>query len=333
MEPIVAIVGASGLIGREIVDLVDARLGAREVRLLGSVRTAGGEVERAGRRGKIALLGPGVFEGVDVAFFAAGPGVSTEYGEVAAGAGAAVVDLTSRFRLDPEIPLVVPEVNPAAIADGRTRGIIASPSGTAIALSVALAPLAAEVGLGRVIVSTYQGAAGAGRRGMGRLSRETLDLLSTRGRRQRTGARPLAFNCVPEIGVIEPGGATTHELQVAEETRKVLARPDLPIGVTAVRVPAFFGSALAVTLETLEPLGADQARDVLRRAPGILLHDDFPTPAEVVGTDATHVGRVRDEPALERGLALWVAIDNVRKGGALNAVEIAEILVRDYLDG
>jgi aspartate-semialdehyde dehydrogenase len=299
--------------------------------LLGSVRTAGGEVEHERSRRKIGLLGPGVFEGVDVAFFAAGPGVSSEHAPLAAAAGAAVVDLTSRFRLDPEVPLVVPEVNPDAIAAGRGRGIVASPSGTAIGLVVVLAALAAEAGLGRLIVSTYQGAAGAGRRGMGRLSRETLDLLSARGRARHTGRRPLAFNCVPEIGAIEPGGATTHELQVAEEVRKILGRPELPVGVTAVRVPTFFGSAMAVTLETVEPLSPEQARDVLRSAPGVFFHEDFPTPAEVVGSDATHVGRLRSEPALENGLALWIALDNVRKGGALNALEIAEILVRDYL--
>jgi aspartate-semialdehyde dehydrogenase len=332
VEPTVAVVGASGLIGHELLELLETRrFATHEVRVLGSVRTAGGEVEHEGRRWKIGLLGPASFEGVDIAFFAAGPGVSSEHGPRAATAGAAVIDLTSRFRLDPEVPLVVPEVNAEAIGAGRGRGIVASPSGTAIGLSVVLAPLAAEAGLGRVIVSTYQGAAGAGRRGMGRLSRETLDLLSARGRRRRTGRRPLAFNCVPAIGAIEPGGATTHELQVAEETRKVLGRPELPIGVTAVRVPAFFGSAMAVTLETVEPLTPEQAREVLRGAPGVLMHDDFPTPAEVVGSDATHVGRLRSEPALGQGLALWVALDNVRKGGALNAIEIAEILVRDYL--
>jgi aspartate-semialdehyde dehydrogenase len=332
MEPTVAVVGASGLIGRELLDLLETRqLAPREIRLLGSVRTAGGEVEHEGKRRKIALLGPSVFEGVDIAFFAAGPSVSSEYAPLAAGAGVAVVDLTSRFRLDPEIPLVVPEVNADAIAAGRGRGIVASPSGTAIGLSVVLAPLAAEAGLARVIVSTYQGAAGAGRRGMGRLSRETLDLLSARGRRRRTGRRPVAFNCVPEIGAIEPGGATTHELQVAEEIRKVLGRPELPMAATAVRVPGFFGSAMAVTLETVEPLSAEQAREVLRTAPGVLFHDDFPTPAEVVGSDATHVGRLRSEPVFDNGLGLWVALDNIRKGGALNAVEIAEILIRDYL--
>lgn len=332
MEPTVAVVGASGLIGRELLELFETReFPSRDVRLLGSVRTAGGEVEHENRRRKIGLLGPGVFEGVDIAFFAAGPAVSSEHAPQAAGAGAAVVDLTSRFRLDPETPLVVPEVNPEAIAAGRGRGIVASPSGIAIGLSVVVAPLAAEAGLARAIVSTYQGAAGAGRRGMGRLSRETLDLLSARGRSRGAGRRPLAFNCVPEIGAIEPGGATTHELHVAEEVRKVLGRPELPLGVTAVRVPAFFGSAMAVTIETVEPLSPEQAHDVLRSAPGVFFHDDFPTPAEVVGSDATHVGRLRSEPAFENGLAFWIALDNVRKGGALNALEIAEILVREYL--
>jgi aspartate-semialdehyde dehydrogenase len=328
----VAVVGAAGLVGSEILTLLAERqLETDVVRLLGSLRTAGAEVEYAGRAEKIGLVSPQAFEGIDLAFFAAGPTVSGEHVPAAVAAGAAVIDLTSRFRLDPEVPLVVPEVNAGAIAERRERGIVASPSSTAVALAVVLAPLAQAAGLRRAVVSTYQGMAGGGRRLLHRLSRDTIRLLNARGGRGRT--RSLAFDCVPQVGALEPGGATTHELRVVEETRKVLGDAALALSVTAVRVPVFFGNAMSVHLETEQPLAAGEATDLLRGAPGLVVHgaDGYPTPAEAGGSDATHVGRIRDDPAAEHGLALWIALDAVRKGAALNAVEIAEILVRDYL--
>jgi len=334
----VAVVGPRGLVGREILELLDQRdVASGAIRLLGTHRTAGADVEVAGRAQKIALLTPQAFDGVDLAFFVAGPGVAGEHAPVAAAAGAAVIDLSSRFRLDPEVPLVVPEVNVAKLDDWRERRIVASPSPTGIALAVVLAPLAAKAGLRRVVVSTYQGVASAGRGGVGALSRETVDLLNARGGHRRSRfARRIAFNCVPQVGALEPGGSTTHELLVVEEVRKLLDLPGLGMSVTAVRVPIFFGSAFSVSLETESPLAAADAAALLRQAPGILLHDEaeagYPTPAEVAGSDATHVGRVRDDPSAEPpGLTLWIALDTVRKGTALNAVQIAEILARDYL--
>ena len=246
-----------------------------------------------------------------------------------------MIDCSSRFRLAEGVPLVVPEVNPERIGERRTEGIVASPSPTAIALAVVLEPLAAAAGLRRVTVATYQGVASAGRRGLRGLSRETLDVLNSRGTRRSRFARPIAFNCLPQVGELEPGGWTTHELRTAEEVRKILDAPTLGIFVTAVRVPTFFGTGLSVTVETEEPLGAAAATALLRGARGLLVHespaDAYPTPTEVAGSDATHVGRIRDDPTVEHGLGLWIAIDSVRKGAALNAVQIAEILVRDYL--
>ena len=329
----VAVVGAAGLAGREIVSLLEERqVPFKELRLLGSLRTAGKEVERAGRTEKVSLLGAGSFDGIDLAFFAGGPTLAGEHVPTAVGAGAAVIDLSSRFRLDEAVPLVVPEVNPAAIAERRERGIIANPSSTAIALAVVLAPIAAEAGLRRVIVSTYQGVASMGQLGMEALSRETIELLNARGPRRTRFARRIAFNCIPQVGAVEPGGVTTHELHAVEETRKILGNPALAMHVTAVRVPAFFGSALSLGVETEQPLGAAAAIELLRTAPGVVIDEEsYPTPAEVAGSDATYVGRVRDDPSAENALGLWVTLDNVRKGAALNAVQIAEILVRDYL--
>jgi aspartate-semialdehyde dehydrogenase len=332
--PSIAVVGAAGLVGGEILELLGSRqLETGPPRLLGSLRTAGGSVEVSGRPSPVELLSPQAFEGIEVAFFAAGPAVSGEYVPAAVAAGATVIDLTSRFRLDPEVPLVVPEVNSTAIGEHRTRGIIAAPSATSTGLAVVLGPLAAAAGLRRVVVSTYQGVASAGRRMLGRLSRDTIELLNARGGRR--AGRSLAFDCIPQVGALEPGGLTAHELHVVEETRRVLGIPDLALSVTAVRVPVFFGLALSLAVETEQRLGAAAARELLRDAPGILVQDEdadpYPTPATVAGSDATHVGRIRDDPAAEHGLALWVALDSVRKGAALNAVQIAEILTRDYL--
>jgi aspartate-semialdehyde dehydrogenase len=332
----VAVVGAHGVIGSEIVELLEVRaFPVGELRLLGSLRTAGSELGGDGPVRRIALLGPDSFEGIDLALFAAGPTVAREFAPAAVAAGAAVIDTSSRYRLDPAVPLVVPEVNAADVGERRERGIVASPSPTAVGLSVALRPLAVAAGLRRVVVSTYQGASGAGRHAMESLSRETIELLNTGTPRRRHFARRIAFNCVPQVGSLEPDGATSHELQVIEETRKVLGNPDLALSLTAVRVPVFYGHAASIHLETEQPLGAADAAAALRGAPGVFLHegpdDLYPTPVEAAGSSATHVGRLRDDAAAEHGLALWIALDNVHKGGALNAVEIAEILVRDYL--
>ena len=204
-----------------------------------------------------------------------------------------------------------------------------------VGLSVILAPLAAAAGLRRVITSTYSGVASAGRRAVAGLSRETIDLLNGRGQKRTRFPRRIAFNSVPQQGDIEPGGATTHELHAIEETRRVLDRPDLAMQVTGVRISMFFGLGLSVVLETEQPLSADDAVELLRPAPGVLLHaspeDAYPTPVEVTGSAATHVGRIRTDPSVENGLALWISLDNVGKGSALNAVEIAELLARDHL--
>jgi len=332
-EFVVALVGAAGLIGREIGNLLHERtfpLGP--LRLLGSLRSAATEVEEDEWQGKVAPLGPGSFDGVDLAFFAAGPGVAGEFVPAATAAGAAVIDCSSRFRFDEGVPLVVPEVNAVALVEQRERGIVAVPSATAIALSVVLGPLAQEVGIRRVIASTYQGAASAGRRALDALSRETLDLMNGRGGRRPRYERPRAFNCVPQVGGLTPAGDSAHEVQAGQEARRVLGLEGLPMLITAVRVPTFFGTAISVFVETEAPITGDAATELLRTAPGVLVQDDgsFPTPIEITGSDATHVGRIRSDGS-ENGLALWAALDCIRKGAALTAVQVGEILARDYL--
>jgi aspartate-semialdehyde dehydrogenase len=320
----VAVVGAGGLVGSDVLEVLEARqFPVGTLKLLGSLRTAGGQTER----GPIALVGPDAFADVDLVFFAAGPTVAGEQVPAAVAAGARVVDLSSRFRLDPAVPLVVPEVNADVLRMGEGADLVASPSATAIGLAVVLAPLAAAAGLRRVVVSTYQGAASGGRRMLRRLSRDTIALLNARG----DPARGMGFDCNPQVGALLPGGATAHELHVAEELRRVLGASELAVSVTAVRVAAFFGQGMSVHLETEGRLGAGEAARILREAPGLVVTDEAGVPpprlAAVAGSEATHVGRIREDAAFEHGLALWVALDSVRKGGALNAVEIAEILV------
>ena len=330
-----AVVGPTSLIGEEILEQLESRRLDVDVRLLGSHRTAGGEVAEGAFAGRIALLAPSAFDGIDIALFAAGPTVAGEWAPEAARAGALVVDCSSRFRLDPQVPLVVPEVNADALADVRERGIVATPSSTAIALSVVLAPLAQAVGLRRVVVSTYHGVAGAGRRAVHGLSRETVDLLNGRGQRATAFARRIAFNCLPQVGALEPGGASAHESAAVEEVRRILDAPGLAMHLTAVRVPVFFGVGLSVAVETDDALDPGDAAELLRPAPGILLHDTpgdpYSTPVEAAGSEATHVGRVRADPSVEHGLALWVTIDSVVKGAGLNAVQVAELLARNHL--
>jgi aspartate-semialdehyde dehydrogenase len=322
--PTVAVVGAGGLVGNEILEVLASReFPLERLKLLGSLRSAGAQTDR----GTIELLGADSFADVDLAVFAVGPAVAGEFVPVAVASGARAIDLSSRFRLDPEVPLVVPEVNGSLLRMGERHDVVASPSATAIGLAVTLAPLAAVAGLRRAVVSTYQGAASGGRRLLKKLSSDTIALLNARSE-PGTG---LGFDCIPRVGSMLPGDVTSHELHVVEELRRVLAAPDLAVSLTAVRVPAFFGQGMSVHLETERRLPADEAARVLRDAPGLIVHDDAspPTLASVAGSEATHVGRIRDDQALEHGVALWIAIDSVRKGAALNAVEIAEILVRD----
>jgi aspartate-semialdehyde dehydrogenase len=332
---VVAVVGATGLVGREILSLLRERaFPFRDVRLLGSERTAGKELMDDGQSEVVAALTPTAFDGVDLAFFAAGPTVAAEWAPIAAGAGATVVDCSSHFRLAQDVPLVVPEVN-AAAAQRIPEAIVASPSSTAVALSVALGPIAEAVGLRRVVASTYQGVAGAGQRALDALSHETMDLLNSRPPRPRRFPRRIAFNCIPQVGVLDEQNDASHELQVVAEVRKVLGLPNLPLQLTTVRVPVFFGLGCSVAVETDRPLALADARLLLRTAPGVLLHDEgtdrYLTPVEAAGDDVTHIGRLRIDATVPNGIAAWVVLDSVRKGAALNAVQIAEIVARGLI--
>ncbi len=333
----VAIVGATGAVGSELLRILDERqFPVGELRLFASERSAGSFVETERGETRVELLDPEGFGGVDLAFFCAGGAISAEYAPLAVDAGAVVIDKSSHFRMQPAVPLVVPEVN-ASDLESRESGIIASPNCTTIPMVVALKPIADAVGLRRVVAASYQAVSGAGKRGVETLSRETTNLLNLRGAdedEESPFAHRIAFNCIPQVDSFLPDGATKEEQKVIAESRKVLHLDDLPVAVTCVRVPTFYGHAVALTVELNDALDASDAERLLRESPGIVLSEAgderrYPTPADVGGTDAVYVGRVRNDPSCATGLQLWVAADNVRKGAALNAVQIAEIVARE----
>jgi len=333
----VAVVGATGAVGSELLKILQERqFPIGELRLFASERTAGELIQLERGEVRVELLDPEGFGGVDLAFFCAGGAVSAEYAPIAVDAGAVVIDKSSYFRQQPDVPLVVPEVNADDLAT-RERGIIASPNCTTIPIVVALKPIADAVGLGRIVASSYQAVSGGGKRGVETLSRETVNLLNLRGAEEGGDSvfpHRIAFNCIPQVDAFLPDGATKEEAKVIAETRKVLHLDELPIAVTCVRVPTFYGHAVALTVETESKLDASEAARLLGEAPGVILCDEtserpYPTPADVGGTDAVYVGRIRDDPSHPTGLQLWVAADNVRKGAALNAVQIAEIVARE----
>lgn len=339
-----SVVGATTLAGRELLGILEARqFPFDELVPLGSGRAVGAEVEAGGRALRVGRLEAHCFVPGEVAFFAISAAVAAAHAPRAGEAGAVAIDLSRRFRLDPDVPLVVPEVN-AEEAAKRPRGIVACPGPVAVALAVTLGPLARAAGLARVVVSTYQAASGAGRRGVARLARQSARLLSARGAGGRRDEQRVAFDCVPQIGPFGSGGGSSAEEAIVAETRRLLGMPRLPLAVTAVRVPVFFGYGISVHVETVRPLSAADARRILREAPGVLLAGAGVEPGQdvaaaetayvsslgAVGTDATHVGRVREVDPAGHGLALWVAIDNLRKGAALNAVQVAEVVLRSF---
>jgi aspartate-semialdehyde dehydrogenase len=325
-----AVVGATGNVGQTVLEVLDELdVPVRSLRPFASPRSAGTTVAFRGDDLRVEALRERAFDGCDLAIFCAGPAVAREWAPRAWAEGCAVVDDSPAFRMDPDVPLVVPEVNADGAAGFRAKGIVSSPGSNAIALAVTLAPLRDAAGLRRVVVATYQSASGAGQSGVEELERQARDLLNLR--EPDPPARfphRLAFNVVPQVGPFVDGGVTTEEEEIVRETRKVLGLPDLAIAATAVRVPVFFGHSAAVNVATLRPLAARAAREALGKAKGVKVVDDpaqriYPMPMLVGSEDAVLVGRLRDDPSQENGLDLFLCIENTRKGAATNAVQVA----------
>lgn len=333
----VAVVGATGAVGEQLREVLEERqFPVGELRLLASERSAGQFLPFQGRQIRVDILEEDSFENIDIGLFSAGGSVSAKFAPIAVAAGAVVVDNTAYFRMEPDIPLVVPEVNAKEIAKYKTRGIIANPNCSTIQLVVALKPIHDAARIKRVVVSTYQSVSGAGKRAMEELSLQVEALFNGKEIAKEKFPHQIAFNCIPHIDVFMDGGYTKEEWKMINETRKILGEPNLPVTATTVRVPVFCSHSESVNVETVVKLSAAETKQILREAPGVILADVpeeniYPMAIEAVGKDATYVGRIRDDNSVANGLNLWVVADNLRKGAALNAVQIAEILIRDYI--
>ena len=328
----VAVVGATGAVGEVMLAVLEERkFPVGELVALASERSAGGTVNFG--TGELVVQDLATFDpaGVDIALFSAGGAVSKEYAPKFAAAGAVVIDNSSAFRQDADVPLVVSEVNPEAAKD-RPRGIIANPNCSTMQLLVALAPIHRKAGIERINVATYQSVSGTGRKALEELGRQTAGLLNFQTVEPEVYPVQIAFNVIPHGGDFTDNGYTTEEMKLVHETRKILDDDTIRINATVVRVPVFYGHSEAVNIETRDKLSASEARQLLQAAPGVEVVDEhvdggYPTPVtHASGNDAVYVGRIRDDLSHERGLNLWVVSDNIRKGAALNAVQIAELV-------
>lgn len=328
----VAVVGATGAVGQTMLSILEQRkFPIRTLHVLASERSAGEQIEFDGRKITVADLATFNPAGVDFALFSAGGSISKQYAPKFAEAGAIVIDNSSAFRMDDDVPLVVSEVNPEAL-DSIPRGIVANPNCSTMQMLVALAPIHRAVGISRINVATYQSVSGAGRSALEELARQTANILSFKDPDPQRFPLQIAFNLIPHIDDFMENGYTKEEMKLVWETQKILNDPTIKVNPTAVRVPVFYGHSEAVHIETRAKITAEDARALLENAPGVVVVDDrmaqgYPTPVtHASGTDSVYVGRIREDVSMENGLNLWVVSDNIRKGAALNAVQIAELL-------
>jgi aspartate-semialdehyde dehydrogenase len=334
----VAVVGATGAVGETMLSILAQRkFPVGKVYALASERSAGKRVQFGDKYLTVENLADFDFSKVQIGLFSPGASVSAVYAPKAAAAGCVVIDNTSQFRYDDDIPLVVPEVNPHAVAMYKNRGIIANPNCSTIQMLVSLKPIHDAVGIERINVATYQAVSGTGKEAIEELASQTANLLNGKPIKAEVYPKQIAFNVIPQIDVFMDNGYTKEEMKMVWETKKIMGDDSILVNPTCVRVPVFYGHSEAVHIETREKITAEQARELLRKAPGVEVLDEhvpggYPTAVtEAANHDATYVGRIREDVSHPRGLNLWVVSDNVRKGAALNSVQIAELLIRDYL--
>ena len=333
----VAILGATGAVGEAMISILEQRnFPVNKIFPLASSRSAGSSVTFHGQEITVLDVEEFDFSQAQIGLFSAGASVSEKYAPIAAAAGCVVIDNTSQFRYDNDIPLVVPEVNQHAIAQYRNRGIIANPNCSTIQMLVALKPIYDAVGIERINVATYQAVSGTGKEAIEELAEQTRALFNQQEVKVEVYPKRIAFNVLPQIDVFLENGYTKEEMKMVWETRKIMENETIMVNPTAVRVPVFYGHSEAVHIETHKKITADEARALLEKAPGVQVMDSrepggYPTAIEAAGQDATFVGRIREDISHPHGLNLWVVSDNVRKGAALNSVQIAEILIEKYL--
>ncbi|MFM9906318.1 MAG: aspartate-semialdehyde dehydrogenase [Nitrospiraceae bacterium] len=329
---VVAIVGATGAVGTEMIDVLEERkFPVSRLVPLASTRSAGGMVTFDGNEVPIEVLTKDSFADVDIALFSAGADLSREFAPIAVKAGAVVIDNSAAWRMTPEVPLVVPEVNAQDIS--QHKGIIANPNCSTIQMVVVLKPLHDKARIKRIVVTTFQSVSGTGKEAMDELMEQCQDLLSFKLPDPKVYPYQIAFNCLPQIDEFLPSGYTKEEMKMVDETRKIMGDQSIHVTATTVRVPVYVGHSEAINIETERKLTVNEARAILSTAPGVLLYDDpahkiYPMPLEVAGKDEVYVGRIREDESISNGLNLWVVADNLRKGAALNAVQIAEHLTQ-----
>jgi aspartate-semialdehyde dehydrogenase len=333
----VAVAGATGAVGNEMIQiLAEQEFPVASLKLLASSRSVGKSLEFRGKSLSVEEMTVDSFAGVDVALFSAGAAASRQFAPAAADSGCVVIDNSSGWRMDPEVPLVVPEVNPHAVAGYRNKGIIANPNCSTIQMVVVLKPIHDAVGIERVVVSTYQAVSGTGKKAIEELADQTRKLLGFQEVSPEVYPYRIAFNCLPHIGSFLDNGYTEEEMKMVFETRKIMEAPEMQVSATTVRVPVFYGHSEAVNIQTSRKISAKEARVLLFQAPGVRVVDNpgerlYPMPMDAAGINETLVGRIREDVSIENGLDLFIAADNIRKGAALNTVQIAELLVSEYL--
>lgn len=329
---IVAVAGATGVVGRELIKILEERkFPVERLILLASERSVGKQSSFRGEEIEVELLADDSFEGVDIAFFSAGAERSRQFAPKAVEAGAVVIDNSSEFRMRPDVPLVVPEVNPEAI--NTHNGMIANPNCSTIQMVVVLKPIHDAAKVERVVVASYQSVSGTGQKAVEELEQQVRTLLKFEKPTSHVYPHQIAFNVLPHIDSFHESGYTEEEMKIINETKKIMGDDSIRVTVTAARVPVFYGHSESVNLETAYKLTAEQCREILSRAPGVMVVDDpssnsYPLAIDAAGKDLVFVGRIREDPSIANGLDLWIVADNLRKGAALNAVQIAEHLIQ-----
>ncbi len=333
----VAVAGATGAVGQCMIKILEERkFPVDEICLLASERSAGKELSFQGHKVPVAQLTTDSLKGIDIALFSAGAARSLEFAPAAAASGAVVVDNSSAFRMDPDVPLVVPEVNPGDVGLYTKKGIIANPNCSTIQMVVTLKPIHDVARIKRIVVSTYQAVSGTGQKAIVELEEQVRAYVAGKKMPRSVYPHQIAFNCLPHIDSFLPNGYTKEEIKMVNETKKIMGDDSIRVTATTARVPVFWGHSESVNIETGKKITADEVKELLKKAPGVVVVDDpaqnlYPLAIYAAGRDETFVGRIREDESIANGINIWVVADNIRKGAATNAVQIAEILIEKYL--